>query len=194
MIVSLLFFSVMVIAWGCQSVPISGRRQLVFVSEQKEIRLGAAAFQEILKSEPASTNQRYIDIVNRVGRRLAAVAGRDDYEWEFHVIASATPNAFCLPGGKVAFYEGILPICQSEAGVAVVMSHEIAHAIARHGGERMSHEMAVKGTGALLRIGPMAELNARNRSFYCKRMDSRPSTESFFRTAASTSLSRIQSG
>ncbi len=85
--------------------------------------------------------------VKRVGERLAAVSGRTDYQWEFHVIASETPNAFCLPGGKVAFYEGIMPVCANEAGVAVVMSHEISHALARHGGERMSQTSLTAGIG-----------------------------------------------
>ena len=100
------------------------------------------AYQDILQKEPLSRNRQYNEMIDRVGRRIAAVAGRDDFDWEFKVIASPTQNAFCLPGGKVAFYEGIIPVCQSEAGVAVVMSHEIAHALARHGGERMAHGQA----------------------------------------------------
>lgn len=132
-----------VIVWGCRQVPISGRRQLVpLTPESQEIQLGAQAYQELLTTEPLSENERYIQMIQRVGQRIAAVAGRDDYDWEFKVIASPTQNAFCLPGGKVAFYEGIIPVCESEAGVAVVMSHEIAHALARHGGERMAHAQA----------------------------------------------------
>jgi predicted Zn-dependent protease len=127
-----------VIYSGCQQVPVSGRRQLLIGNESNEIKMGASAYQEILAKEPRSTNQRYIAMVNRVGKRIAAVAGRDDFDWEFNVIASEAQNAFCLPGGKVAFYEGILPVCQTEAGLAVVMSHEIAHALARHGGERVT--------------------------------------------------------
>jgi metalloendopeptidase OMA1, mitochondrial len=123
---------------GCQQVPVSGRRQLLIGNESNEIQMGVTAYQEVLAKEPRSTNKRYIEMVNRVGNRIAAVAGRDDFDWEFNVIANDTQNAFCLPGGKVAFYEGILPVCQTEAGLAVVMSHEIAHALARHGGERMS--------------------------------------------------------
>lgn len=136
------------VVWGCRQVPISGRRQLLGPgellgsAEAREIQMGAAAYQEVLTTEPVSRNQRYSEMIERVGRRIAAVAGRDDYDWEFKVIASPTQNAFCLPGGKVAFYEGIIPVCESEAGVAVVMSHEIAHALARHGGERMAHAQA----------------------------------------------------
>jgi predicted Zn-dependent protease len=82
-------------------------------------------------------------MVKRVGNRIAAVADRPDYEWEFRLIADQTQNAFCMPGGKVAMYEGMLPICEDEAGVATVMAHEVAHALARHGGERMSQSLAI---------------------------------------------------
>ena len=134
------------IAWGCQTTPVSGRRKLVLVPETQEIRLGEDAYKDILSKEQLSKNQKYNEVVNRVGQRIAAVSGRDDFKWEFKVIASDQQNAFCLPGGKVAVHEGIIPVCQSEAGLAVVMSHEIAHALARHGGERMSHQQ-VKDVG-----------------------------------------------
>ncbi len=124
---------------GCHTTPIAGRRQVLLVPEKQEVAMGVDAYEDILKKETLSTNPQYVEMVERVGRRIAAVAGKPDYQWEFKVIASQQTNAFALPGGKVAFYEGILPICQTEAGLAVVMSHEIAHALARHGGERMSH-------------------------------------------------------
>ncbi|MFP6765294.1 MAG: M48 family metallopeptidase, partial [Planctomycetaceae bacterium] len=130
------------VLWGCRQVPVSGRRQLLLSDEAQEIQLGVTTFQDILGQKPLSRNEQYVQMIERVGRRIAAVAGRDDYDWEFKVIADSTQNAFCLPGGKVAFYEGIIPVCQSEAGAAVVMSHEIAHALSRHGGERMAHARA----------------------------------------------------
>lgn len=130
---------------GCRSAPVTGRRQLMLMPEGQEIALGREAFEETLTKEPPSQDTRLSDIVNRVGQRIAAVAKRSDYSWEFRLIESETQNAYCLPGGKVAIYEGILPVCQDEAGLAVVMSHEIAHALARHGGERMSQNMAVDG-------------------------------------------------
>jgi len=113
--------------------------------EGQEIALGSQAYHETISNEPASKNTRLSNLVNRVGQRIAAVSGRNDYQWEFRLISSPTQNAFCLPGGKVAIYEGILPVCEDEAGLAVVMSHEIAHALARHGGERMSQNLAVDG-------------------------------------------------
>ncbi len=130
---------------GCRTTPITGRRQVLLVPEPQEVAMGLSAYDEITKTEPPSTNQQYIEMVSRVGQRIAAVAKRPDYQWEFRVLASDKQNAFCLPGGKVAVYEGIMPVCQNEAGLAVVMSHEIGHALARHGGERMSHDYAVQG-------------------------------------------------
>lgn len=130
---------------GCRTVDVTGRHQLLLVPENQEVAMGATAFQEILRDEPPSQNQHYVELVQRVGQRIAAVANRPDFAWEFKVIASPEQNAFCLPGGKVAVYEGIIPVCQNEAGLAVVMSHEIAHALARHGGERMSQGYMVDG-------------------------------------------------
>ncbi len=137
---------------GCRTLEMTGRRQILLVPEATEISMGATAYQQTLSEETLSTNQRYIEMVNRVGQRIATVANRPDYEWEFRLIASPTQNAFCLPGGKVAVYEGILPICQNEAGLAVVMSHEIAHALARHGGERMSQGYLVNGLKTALSV------------------------------------------
>jgi predicted Zn-dependent protease len=139
-------------AMGCHTAPVSGRRQVLLVSEPREIEMGAAAFQDTLSQERPSTNPQYVEMVNRVGQRLAQVADRPEYEWEFRVIASPTANAFCLPGGKVAIYEGILPICQTEGGLATVMSHEVAHALARHGAERVSHGYLVNGLGTMLSV------------------------------------------
>lgn len=130
---------------GCKSAPITQRRQLILIPEGQEISLGAKAFQKTIETEQLSQNAAMANAVQTVGQKIANVAGRKDYEWDFRLIASAEQNAFCLPGGKVAVYEGILPVCQNEAGLAVVMAHEVAHALARHGGERMSHSMASDG-------------------------------------------------
>lgn len=135
---------------GCRSTPITNRRQLMLVPESQEISLGLQAYQETIAEQTASSNGALVQMVQRVGQRIAAVSQRDDFKWEFNLIADPQQNAFCLPGGKVAIYEGILPVCQDEAGLAVVMSHEIAHALARHGGERMSHNMAVDGAKVLI--------------------------------------------
>jgi predicted Zn-dependent protease len=137
---------------GCRNVPLTGRKQLMIIPEKQEISMGIEAYQEILSQETLSTNERYIEMVNRVGRRIAAAADRPEYDWEFNVIASPQQNAFALPGGKVAIYEGILPLCENEAGLAVVMSHEVAHALARHGGERMGTEIIQAGGQKFLEV------------------------------------------
>ncbi|MBI1313720.1 M48 family metalloprotease [bacterium] len=134
------------IAWGCRQVPLGEKRigidpELAGITEPDEVQMGLTAYADVIKTEPISSNERYVEMVRRVGNRIADAANRPDYNWEFNVIAKPdVQNAFALPGGKVAVYEGILPLCQSEAGLAVVMSHEVAHALARHGGERMAAE------------------------------------------------------
>jgi predicted Zn-dependent protease len=145
---------------GCQTVPITGRSQLLILPEGDEVRMGLQTYQEVLKKSKVSTDPALNEMVRRVGTRIAAVTGKKDYQWEFKVIESPQANAFCLPGGKVAVYTGILPITRDEAGLAAVVGHEVAHAIARHGGERVSQEMLVHvglvGTMAALGKGDPA--------------------------------------
>jgi metalloendopeptidase OMA1, mitochondrial len=130
---------------GCRSVPMTDRKQMLLSTEGSEAQLGLTSYQNILKEQPESKNSHFKELVARVGHRIAKVSGREDFQWEFRTLASEQQNAFCLPGGKVAVYEGIMPVCQTEAGLAVVMSHEIGHALARHGGERMTQSMVVNG-------------------------------------------------
>ena len=134
--------SITLVLPGCQQVPMTNRKQVLLSSAESENAMGLTAYQEVLKTEPLTKNEKATEIVKRVGQRIAAVANRPDFNWEFNVIESETQNAFCLPGGKVAVYTGLLPVCENEAGLAVVMSHEIAHAMARHGGERMTYQTA----------------------------------------------------
>jgi predicted Zn-dependent protease len=129
---------------ACTTVPVTGRRQFLILSEGEELQMGLSAYREVLKkarlsSDPAATEQ-----VKRVGRRIAAATGRTDYQWEWSLLEDKQANAFCLPGGKVAVYTGILPITRDDAGLAAVLGHETAHAIARHGGERVSQGLLVQ--------------------------------------------------
>ncbi|MBI4396191.1 MAG: M48 family metallopeptidase [Elusimicrobia bacterium] len=127
---------------GCPKVPVTGRRSLVLVPESQEVALGLQAYREILSQSKISTDAEATAMVRRAGERIAKISDRPDYEWEYTLIDDPkTENAFCLPGGKVAVYTGLLPITQNEAGLAVVMGHEIAHAIAKHGAERLSEQM-----------------------------------------------------
>jgi predicted Zn-dependent protease len=132
-------------AVACQTVPITGRSQLVLVPESTEVQMGLESYQQILGKSKVSTDARLNEQVTRVGRRIAEATGRSDYQWEFKVIEDAQVNAFCLPGGKVAVYTGILPVTRDDAGLSAVLGHEVAHAVARHGGERLSQQMAAQG-------------------------------------------------
>jgi predicted Zn-dependent protease len=130
---------------GCRKVQGTGRTQLVLTPESLENELGLEAYREIIKKEKPSSDQEMTAIVKRVGERLAKVAPARDFEWEFRLLESPQANAFALPGGKTAVYTGILSCCQNEAGLAAVMGHEIGHAIARHGGERMTQGVLLQG-------------------------------------------------
>jgi predicted Zn-dependent protease len=129
---------------ACETVPYTGRSQLQFMSPQQESQLGAQAYQQTLAKTKLSTDAAASEMVTRVGSRVAAVTGHPEYQWEYRLIQDDKQvNAFALPGGKVAVYTGMLPITRDENGLAAVLSHEIGHVIARHGGERVSQQMLV---------------------------------------------------
>ncbi len=131
-------------AAGCATTPYTGRSQLMLVSEGQELNLGEEAYREELRSNVLLKNPEALRIVTKVGERIARVANKPDYRWEFRLIDDPeTANAFCLPGGKVAVYTGIFPIARDEAGLAVILGHEVAHALARHAGERISQSQLV---------------------------------------------------
>ena len=134
--------------YGCTTTPVSNRSALILIPFSQEVSLGRQAFADILKKEKLSDNKRLKQIIQRVGRRLARETSMADLDWEFKLIDSDQMNAFALPGGKVGVYEGILKVCANEAGLAAVLGHEIAHAVARHGAQRMSQQLLL--TGALM--------------------------------------------
>jgi Zn-dependent protease with chaperone function len=146
-------FALLILA-GCATNPHTGRRQLLLLSEDQEVKLGVEGYQEVLASENISRDPREVDPVRRVGQRIAAAANKPDFQWEFNTIVDdLTVNAWCMPGGKIAFYTGIFPALHDEAGMAFVMGHEVSHALLRHGGERISQNMASEAIGGLLAIG-----------------------------------------
>jgi len=128
---------------ACVTSPETGKSSFNFMPESAEMSLGEEAYSQIKNKERQSGNTRWTAILQRVGNRIAAAANKPDYKWEFRLFESAEKNAFCLPGGKVAFYTGIFPELKNEAGLAVVMGHEVAHATERHGGQRMSTALGV---------------------------------------------------
>ena len=139
--------------FGCQAVEYTGRSQVNLVSEGDEKKLGVEAYDDILKKTPPSKNQASQAQLKRVGQRIATAAAKPEYDWAFNVLQGKEVNAFCLPGGKVAFWEGMMPVAQDDTGIAVVMGHEVAHALARHGAERMSQSMGAQLLGQVLSAG-----------------------------------------
>ena len=124
---------------SCYKAPGTARDQLIFISEEKEMAMGVGAYREVLRQARLNENPEINEMVNRVGKRIAAAANRPEYHWEFAVIQDdQTVNAFALPGGKVAVFTGLLKYTKNEAGLATVMGHEVAHALQRHGAERVS--------------------------------------------------------
>jgi predicted Zn-dependent protease len=137
------------------TVPETGRRQVNLLPPSKEATLGLAEFQKMKETRRISTDPTLNELVQRVGRRLSIVMPVPNADWEFVVFEDPTPNAFALPGGKVGVHTGLFQISQSEAGLAAVIGHEVAHVVARHSGERVSQQMlagaAVAGAGYLLK-------------------------------------------
>jgi len=142
------------IIYACATVPVTGRKQLSLVSNAEIIPMATTQYNEVIKKGPLSTNQEQTALVKNVGVKIQKAVEKymaekgwssqlNGFVWEFNLIDDPkTVNAWCMPGGKVAFYTAILPICKDENGVAVVMGHEVAHAIANHGRERMSQGLA----------------------------------------------------
>ncbi len=162
MLKKFLLASSLLLAAGCTTVPITGRRQLSLVSDSEMNTLAITQYKQTLSTAKLSTNAAEVAMVRRVGERIAAAvqqyfkqqgqsAALEGYQWEFNLIDDPkTVNAWCMPGGKVAVYSGILPITQNENGLAVVMGHEISHAVAKHGAERMSDQLVAQVGGAAL--------------------------------------------
>ena len=126
---------------ACVTTPISNKSAFIMIPIRQEIALGKQAYNQILKEEKDSDDKKTTALIKQVGLRIAKVSAMPNLDWEFHLIESEQQNAFALPGGKVAVYTGLLPVAMNEAGLATVMSHEIAHVIARHGAQRMTRQL-----------------------------------------------------
>ncbi len=148
----------------CSTVPITGRKRVNFVSDSQVLPASFAQYNNFLEENKLSTNREMTNQVKNVGKNISAAVDRfmrandmveeaNNYKWEFNLIEDKTVNAWCMPGGKVVFYTGIMPICANEDGVAAVMGHEVAHAFAKHGQERMSISQGTQIGGLLLALG-----------------------------------------
>ncbi|HVN25149.1 MAG TPA: M48 family metallopeptidase [Syntrophorhabdales bacterium] len=149
---------------SCETVPLTGRQSLHLVSDTELVTLSLQQYQDVLHKSKLSQDQQKVQMVRNVGSRIAWATGDllkqrgmgaevSTYKWEFNLIEDdKTVNAWCMPGGKVAVYTGLLPVARDETGLAVVMGHEIAHAVAKHGNERVSEGLIQQMGGAALSV------------------------------------------
>jgi len=163
LLILMCFVLSLTIQYSCTKVPLTGRRQMKLLPNSTLLGMSFTSYSDFLKQHKLSTNAQQTAMVKNSGERIkqAVVKYMKDhgkekmlsgFDWEFNLVEDPTVNAWCMPGGKVVFYTGIMPICKDEAGVAVVMGHEIAHAIANHGNERMSQGLAVQLGGIGLAV------------------------------------------
>lgn len=145
---------------GCGSVPLTGRRQLLFVSDQEVLTSSLTQYNDYMKTAPRSSSAKQAAMVKRVGQKIAQAteaylrqnglaAEVKNFQWEFNLVADKQVNAFCMPGGKIVVYEGLMKLVTSDDELAVVVGHEVAHAVAKHSNERLSQQMLAQ-TGAQL--------------------------------------------
>ena len=152
------------VVWGCAEVPITGRQSLHLVPESELLTLSLQQYNDVLQKSKLSTDNQKVAMVRRVGNRVAKAAesflaesGHQDliknFQWQFNLIEDdETANAWVMPGGKAAVYTGILPFTKDETGLAVVLGHEVGHALANHGNERMSQELLANMGGMALSV------------------------------------------
>ena len=149
--------------YACSTVPITGRKQLHMIPASQMLAMSDQQYDEFLHEHKLSTDKKNSEMVKRVGKNIQQAVTKylvehnradliEGYDWEFNLVEDKQANAWCMPGGKVVVYTGILPITKTETGLAVVMGHEIAHAIAEHGAERMSQEMIRQMGGVALSV------------------------------------------
>jgi predicted Zn-dependent protease len=146
---------------SCSTVALTGRKQINLVPDSEMLSASSQQYDQFMKENKPSSDAEQTERVKRVGARIQAAVEEyarqnnrtqdlSGYAWEFNLVESKEVNAWCMPGGKVVFYTGIMPVCQDDNGVAVVMGHEVAHAVAKHGSERMSQQLVVQMGGTAL--------------------------------------------
>ena len=130
---------------ACETAPVTGRSQLILVGDQQVEALGLQAYNQMKQEMPRSGDSALSARVQEVGQRIARISPKPDWDWEFTLFENDSPNAFALPGGKVGVNTGLFKVAKNDDQLAAVMGHEVAHAIARHGNERMSQGMLAQG-------------------------------------------------
>ena len=156
----------------CSTVPITGRKRIIPVNDAEVLPTSFAQYKGFLEKNKKSKDVAKTKEIKDIGKRISAAVDKfmrankmkseaDAYRWEFNLIEDKTVNAWCMPGGKVVFYTGILPICENEDGIAAVMGHEVAHAFAKHGQERMRNSQIQQGLGALVSISSSKNKNSK---------------------------------
>ena len=165
----LVMFSLVIIAGCMHKTPYTNRSQMIFMSQEEELALGEKSYEEALSTAKVITGTKDANRVKTIGERIAKVANRSDFTWEFNLVEDKALNAFCLPGGKVVVYTGILTAARNDDQLATVISHEIAHALARHGAERMSSATVQQGIQTLgnvvLAVGAPSYQNVFNQAY-----------------------------
>ena len=158
------FLAIIILVSSCSSVPITGRKRINLVPDAQVLPMSFAQYDGFLRENSLSKDAAKSQQIKDIGSRISKAVDRfmranemtkeaDSYRWEFNLIEDETVNAWCMPGGKVVFYTGILPICANEDGIAAVMGHEIAHAFAKHGQERMTQGYAAQLGGLAVALG-----------------------------------------
>jgi predicted Zn-dependent protease len=151
---------------ACHKVPYTERQQYNVIPNAVMTSIGKSSYAEALQGAPVARRGEDAATLERVGQRIAKAANEPSYDWEYALVQDPTVNAWCMPGGKIAFYTGILPVVSNEAGMAFVMGHEVGHATAHHGAERLSQQLTVLGglTGLELFLTDRTQLSASQRA------------------------------
>ena len=155
----LLTLLVCILSFSCATNPFTGKKTMAFMPNSQLLPMAFAEYDKFLSENKVIKETSDAEMISRVGQRISVAAERwldannhqgylKDYEWEYNLVEDESVNAWCMPGGKIVFYTGILPVAKNEAGIAAIMGHEVAHALANHGQQRMSAGMIQQGVGA----------------------------------------------
>jgi len=150
---------VCILSFSCATNPFTGKKTMAFMPNSQLLPMAFAEYDKFLSENKVIKETSDAEMISRVGQRISVAAERwldannhqgylKDYEWEYNLVEDESVNAWCMPGGKIVFYTGILPVAKNEAGIAAIMGHEVAHALANHGQQRMSAGMIQQGVGA----------------------------------------------